>query len=364
MPAKRIVFTITNDPVTDQRMIRIAGALHGAGYRVCLVGRRLRPLPVNHLPFKTVRLPAWWRKGPLQYVECNLRIFCWLLFHKADLVCAIDLDTILPVYCISRLRGIPRVYDAHEYFSQLPEVIRRPAIQRWWLAIERFSLPRFPNGYTVSQSIAEAFHRQYGVRYGVIRNLPRYSFQPATPPPAPLLLYQGAINEGRGLEQLIPAMKEIPAVLHLYGDGNFLEKAKELVRAHQLEEKVIFKGVLPPGDLQQVTRRYTAGINLVAREGLNQYYSLANKFFDYMQAGLPQLTMDFPEYRRVNEQYEVALLIPAPETEAIATALNHLLTDGVLYMRLAQNCRAASQQYCWEKEEHLLLSMYQSFFRS
>ena len=100
--------------------------------------------------------------------------FFWLLFQKIDIVCAIDLDTILPCYFVSVLKKKKRVYDAHELFSEQKEIVTRPAIHKFWLAIEKFTVPKFKRGYTVNNFIAGELKRRYNVDYVVIRNLPAF----------------------------------------------------------------------------------------------------------------------------------------------------------------------------------------------
>ncbi len=122
---------------------------------------------LNRFVFNVGLPPGW-----ISYFEWNIRLFLFLLFRKMDVICAVDLDTILPCYFISKLKGIKRIYDAHELFTEMKEVISRPWVKKCWLAIERFALPRFEHGYTVSESIAHEFEKRYGVRYEVIRNVP------------------------------------------------------------------------------------------------------------------------------------------------------------------------------------------------
>src|SRR6266511_4771316 len=112
---KRLVFTVTNDLSYDQRMIRICTSLSLAGYHVTLVGRKqkksIAPDPAS---FHQKRLSCFFEKGKAFYIEYNIRLFFFLLLKKSDLICAIDLDTILPCYFISKLKNTNRVYDAHE----------------------------------------------------------------------------------------------------------------------------------------------------------------------------------------------------------------------------------------------------------
>ena len=118
--------------------------------------------------------------------------------------------------------------------------------------------------------------------------------------------------------------------------------------------------MLLPGELWEIAQKAYIGIAIAEREGMNQYLALTNKFFDYIHAGLPQVTMNFPEYRRINDQYEVAVLLDNPETGAIASAINNLLENGVVYSRLKNNCLKARLAFNWQEEEKKLIAFYQS----
>lgn len=369
-----IICTVTNDLTYDQRMIRICTTLAQQGYTVTLVGRKLNAsAPLQTYPFHQKRLYCWFTKGPLFYAEYNLRLFLWLLLQKADCICAIDLDTILPCYFASKLKECKRVYDAHELFCEMKEIVTRPSRYKMWKWIERFTVPKFKHGYTVCKPIAEEFEKMYGVQYEVVRNVPvinrqkekgvrnmEYKEQPSTLNliPSTFLLYQGAVNEGRSFETLIPAMKQVDAPLHIYGDGNFLAQTKALINNNRLQHKVELKGKLKPAELSTVTAAAYAGITLFENNGLSNYLSLANRFFDYIQAGIPQLCVDYPAYRNINHQFEIALLIPDTSEQAIANGLNKLLSDPVLYKRLQSNCQLAAAVLNWQEEEKRLINFY------
>ena len=357
---KHLFFCVTNDLLFDQRMSRICSSLSNEQYEITLVGRKLPSSPpLEKTSYHQKRLNCFCRNGKMMYLEFNARLFFYLFFSKPGLIIAVDLDTILPCYLVSKIKGIRRVYDAHELFTELKEVVTRPAIQKIWLAIEKRLVPRYPDGYTVSGSIAEEFKKRYGVDYAVIMNAPLLKAKVMKSGNAgKFLLYQGAVNEGRGLEWLVPAMQQVNAELWICGEGNYSAKCRQMIRDLDLDKKVIMKGMLKPEELQRITAEAYAGINLVEPEGLNQVYSLANKFFDYIHAGIPQLTMNFPEYSRINSAFEVALLIDSLSSGIIAGALNNLLLNEVLYARLSGNCRAAAEAYNWQKEEVKLKQFY------
>lgn len=358
---KRLIFTVTNSLQYDQRMIRICTTLAAAGYPVTLVGVKhggTSALPAQ--PFSQKRLYCPFKKGFAFYAYYNLRLFFYLLAKPADVVCCIDLDTMLPAFFAAKLRGKKLVYDAHEYFSQQKEVVTRPKVYRVWHWIEKTFVPRIKHGYTVGHSIAAEFKKLYGVEYAVVMNCTvLHEHTPNKTAKEKNILYQGAVNEARGLEYLIPAMRQIDANLYIYGDGNMLEYCTQLVKQQGLEQKIFFMGKVLPTELGAVTADAYMGLNLVENTGLNQYYSLANKFFDYMHHAVPQVTMAFPEYERINQQFEVAVLIKDLNEQNIANAVNHLLTDTNAYQRLQQNCLHAREVYCWQNEATKLLAFYQ-----
>jgi glycosyltransferase involved in cell wall biosynthesis len=273
-------------------------------------------------------------------------------------ICAIDLDTILACLLISKLKSVKRVYDAHEYFTELKEVISRPFIHRMWKAIEQFSVPQFKFGYTVSPGITNQFKQQYKRHYITIRNLPVDTPLRRTRAIEKFLFFGGMVNEARGFEVLIPAMKKIPYPLIIAGDGNFMETLKSLIQKHDVADKVILKGIVSPETLRDLAEQATLGIGLAEQEGLNQFLALPNKFFDYMHAGLPQISMNFPEYARLNEQYDIAVLIDRLNENEVAWQINAIMQDDALLEKLRRNCLKAKKELNWQEEEKKLLAYY------
>lgn len=363
MEKKRIVCTVTNDLHFDQRMIRICSSLQAAGYEVTLVGR-LRPSSgkLKNQTFQQRRLRCFFDKGKFFYVEYNIRLFFFLFFYRTDLICSVDLDTILPGYFASLFRKKKRVFDAHELFCEMDEIVSRPMIYRLWKKIERFAMPKFQFGYTIGEAYANEFNSMYGLKYEIVRNAT--VLRPLTTKEftGEYILYQGAVNEGRCFEFLIPAMKSVSYPLLICGEGNFFEQAKELVKQHELEDRITFTGYIPPSSLAPLTEKAIIGITLFSNVGRSNYLSMANRFFDYMHAGIPQLCMNYPEYKSCNERFELALLIDEPKVEVIAQALNSLLSDRNKLLQLRNNALLAREQYCWQNEEKKLIQFYQKIF--
>lgn len=360
----KIVCLVINDLQTDQRMQRICSSLSDAGYQVTLVGRIL-PSSVS-LPernFEQIRLKCYINKGFLFYAEYNIRLFIYLLFNSFSIINAIDLDTIVPAFFVSKLKGVKMVYDAHEWFPECPEIVVRPKIKRFWQIIEKIFVPRADKVYTVSASIAGEFKERYHQQTDLVCNMPlksAYVGLQKNPETQQYILYQGALNKGRGLEAMLLAMQYIETPLWIAGDGDITLELKDLAKEIGVTHKVKFLGKLHPEELKIYTVNAWLGINLFENLGYNYYYSLANKFFDYVQAGIPQLTMDFPEYKRMNSQFEVAVLTGDLNPDKIANYINDLQNDINIYLKLQLNCKKAAEIWNWENESQHLKEIYAS----
>ena len=377
-PGPRIVLAVTTDLSYDQRMQRIAGSLARAGYRVLLVGwQRPASVPLGAQPYAQHRLRGWFQSGKLFYLEYNLRLLFFLLGQRAAAWGCADLDAALPTWLRARLGGQPFIYDAHELFTEVPEVVARPRVQRAWQGVADFIVPRARLRYTVGPALARLFEARHpGCPFSVIRNVPPSSEpdldegqQVPTNKHQSTLLYQGALNVGRGLAELLDAMPLVPARLVICGEGDCSAALRaQAARLGLLASgQVEFRGYVLPAALRQLTAQATVGIMLLENTGLSYYYSLANKFFDYVQAGIPQLCIDFPEYRALNAQYEVAELVPDLRPATLAAALARLLPGGhpgPHYQRLAANCARARAEWNWAEEQKTLLQLYDNLLKA
>ncbi|MGD1846751.1 MAG: glycosyltransferase family 4 protein [Salibacteraceae bacterium] len=356
---KRVIFTVTNDLSYDQRMARICTTLGDAGYDITLVGRKKRCSDsVADRSYRQVRLYCFFEKGKLFYLEYNIRLFFFLLFQSFDIACGIDLDTLLPVYLTARLRGKTLVYDAHEYFTEMEEVVARPAIKKAWSMLERTIVPKVKYAYTVSDGYARMFKEKYGTDFQIVRNATVLNGKPILKKDDCYILYQGSVNVGRGLEALIEAMPHINCKLYICGQGDVYDDLKAQTQALGLENKVKFWGYIQPEDLKEFTYHATIGITLFTNAGLSNQYSLANRFFDYMHAAVPQVAMSYPEYQKMNSEFEVADLLQELTPETISTSINRMLTDREYYKRLRDNCLRAREVYNWQNEAETLKALY------
>lgn len=357
---KRIIFTVINDLHTDRRMERICSTLAEAGHEVTLIGRLLpesRALPQR--AYRTRRLRCRFHKGKLFYLEYNLRLLLFLCFKRFDILGTVDADTLPAGWMLRKLKPIKLVFDAHEWFSQVPEVVVRPRVQRVWEWVERRLIPGADAAYTVCGAIAEHYTKLSGVPFRVVMNAPPLDAMhpPHQPESPPFILYQGALNQGRGIEAMIRALHHLDIRLVLVGEGDLSQPLRRMVREEGLEHKVHFAGWIAPDQLKYQTCKAWLGLNVSENQGLSYYYSLNNKFFDYIHAGLPSLINAFPEYLSLMQQWEVGLAVDADADQLVA-AVKRLQEDPELYARLEQNCLEAAKTLNWQREAEQLIDIY------
>ncbi len=360
MAKKRIICTVITDLNYDQRMQRICTALAEDGYEVLLVGRRLNySIPLKERPYQQKRFKLWFNKEFLFYAEYNIRLFFFLLFSKVDLICSIDLDSILPGFLVSKLRGKTFVHDAHELFTEMPE-LKNPMAKKVWSGLEGFIFPRTKYAYTESDGYKAVYESNYPTPFEVIRNVPFYwkleDYE--KPSSSRYLLYQGALNVGRGLEQLLAAMQQVEMPLWLCGEGELSQELRALAKSLNIEHKVRFLGMVTPEELRGITANAFIGLNLL--EPSNRHYQLSfpNKLFDYIMGGLPQISMNFESYRSILKEEEIGVLIDEMTPAAIGAAIRKLIEDEAFYLNCKASCMRLREVHNWNKEKQKLLEFY------
>ena len=174
-----------------------------------------------------------------------------------------------------------------------------------------------------------------------------------------IIIYQGVVNLGRGLELAIQAMKFVDnAKLIIIGDGDIKDKLKQLVSKSDLDDKVQFIKRMPYEELMSYTKQADLGISLEENLGLNYYYALPNKLFDYIHAGIPVLVSDFPEMAKIVKEYDVGLTTKTFDPEELADLFVEMISNKEKRNIWKQNTKSASKELCWENEEKKLLAIY------
>jgi glycosyltransferase involved in cell wall biosynthesis len=360
----KIIVSVISDLATDQRVQKECNTLYKMGYDILLIGRKSeRKFLLNQLPYKKIRFYNLFKRGPLMYLMFNLQLFFYLLFKKADVLWSNDLDTLLPNYCISRLKNIKLVYDSHEYFT---ESVYKKSSKRVWEELERLLFPKLKNVITVNDSIKNAYEEKFHVPITVIRNVPCQFVKKRTDKniilakDKKILVIQGmGLNENRGLEEAVEMMQFLPGdfILYFIGRGTILNKLEEKVAELKLDSKVIFIDALPYEQMMEYTRQSFLGLIFEKVEVSDEHrFSLPNKFFDYLHAGIPVLSSQAPEIKRIIEEYEVGDFIETFDPKEIAQKIISISKNEMTYQKWKSNTVQASAELNWENEESVLVN--------
>lgn len=369
---KKAIVSVINDLVTDQRVNKSCLVLQEMGYEVLLVGRyRKRSLPLPSRPYAMHRMRLLFERGPLFYACFNVRLFFVLLWRRADLLFANDLDTLLPNYLISRIKKIPIIYDSHEYFTETPELVNRKFVQGVWKKLEASLLPRIKTVITVNDSIARLFGEKYHKEIHVVRNIPPRRADASVPAPAtlslandkPVVLLQGSgINIQRGAEELVEAMQYVQhGQLLIIGGGDVIGQLKQMTRDLQLTDKITFMPAMPFEKLRSYTRQAAIGLSIDKDTNINYRYSLPNKLFDYIHASVPVLVSPLTEIKKIVDEWQVGETISSHEPRSIARHIDTMLADTEKLQRYRQNCIAAAEVLNWENEKQVLIKILKQY---
>lgn len=370
MAKKRAIVSVTNDLFTDQRVRKVCDFLVQEGYSITLVGRKLKSSqPFTDRPYRIKRFKLWFNKGAFFYANYNLRLFFFLIFHKADLLLANDLDTLYANHWARKFkRNCRLIYDSHEYYCGVPELVERPRIQKFWRNIEKRTVPKVDGMYTVNESIAEIYRKEYHREVFVVRNISDFKGLPerktrkelGLPSDKHIIILQGAgINIQRGAEELIEAMQLIEnAIVIFVGDGDVIPQLKKEVADKNLSDRVLFFGKRPYTELMQFTLVSDIGVSIDKDTNINYRFSLPNKIFDYIHAGIPVLVSDLPEVKRVVKTYDVGLVIDSHDPKEIARKLKMILEDEDLSERFKKNTKIAASTLTWANECKTLKDIY------
>jgi glycosyltransferase involved in cell wall biosynthesis len=280
-----------------------------------------------------------------------------------------DLDTLAANYLASKFkRNCRLVYDTHEYYTEVPELQGRPFVKSFWERIENWIFPKMETIYTVNGSIAKLYAEKYQKEVKVVRNVsPKWTPESrktrqelGLPEDKFIVLLQGAgINVDRGAEEAVEAVRGIENVLLIIlGDGDAVPSLKAYVAANSLTDNVLFISKMPYAEMMQYTACADLGLTLDKPSNMNYRFSLPNKLFDYLHAGIPVICTDLPEVAGIVCKHDVGVVLNEFTVYELKAHIVRLQNDPELVIRLKANCAEAAENECWEKEMETLQLIY------
>jgi glycosyltransferase involved in cell wall biosynthesis len=361
----RIALLVLNDLSYEQRVHKVCLSLLAAGYAPTLVGVAAPGAPpLSPRPYATHRVALSARSGPLYYAQATRALLRYVLRTQPAIVTANDLDTLLAARVAAGLIGRPVVYDAHEFYTDTGELVRRPLARAVWRALEALLYPGLRHRLTVHAGIAALYRQRYAraTPPAVVPNLPL-----AAPAPSPLpsaaarrLLYQGGVQRGRGLELALHALALLPHTeLWVAGGGYHLAALQALASQLGVQGRVRWLGWVDFAALPALTVQASLGLSLEQADAPNLAHSAPNKLYDYLQARLPVVVAPRPVHRGVVEQWGCGRVMTADTPQALAHAVQALLADPAAYAEAQAGAERAAQALTWQAQaQGPLLEVY------
>ena len=352
------VCVVSNDLSTEKRMKRCCKVISSEIGTVLLLGRvheDSKDLVLKD--FDQDRIQCFFNSGPLFYFELILRFVFYLRrINFKNLIC-VDLDTALvSLFFNNRKKGM--IIDLHEYFEEVPELENRNFTKSIWSSIGRLTIKKFHLHYTVNETLANIFSKKYNQDFKYVRNIPakRMLKKKTKSKDVLSLVYLGVLNPGRGLHLICESVLKLEGVLlHLVGDGplNF-----ELRKRYEDEDSIIFHGHMDEMGSDRILEECHLGLNLLDSKSKSYFFSLGNKFFQYINAGLPVITMNFPEYKDIIHQYPCGLLLDDLDSHTFVNTIRNIQLKPSIIDEMSEECIKVQAHYNWTNEREKLEQIY------
>jgi glycogen synthase len=365
----RIVFALVGDVRGSTRALRQLRWLAEAGYPVDVLtfGPPAEPgVVATSIRLHVLERPAG--GGPRFFWRAHRIFRAAARSLRADVYHASDLYTLPALAAAARAHGGRLVYDSRELYPHVDATAGKPWARWAWAAVERTHIRRCDAVLTVNPSIAERLARSYGIEDPVVV----YNLAVRQAPPGgealrqrlgiaagrPIVLYQGLLRAGRGIEALLTAMTSVPeADLVLVGDGPMRSHAEELAARSGGHHHVL--PFTPPDELLPLTASADVGVCILEPVSESVRLALPNKLFEYLGAGLPVVVSDMPEMRRVVETFDVGLVVPHDDSQVLAAALRRALTDTESRVRWRANIPRVFETFDPEEDRRRFLGVYE-----
>jgi glycosyltransferase involved in cell wall biosynthesis len=386
---KRICMHVQSPAITDPRVMREATALAEANYHVTIVDIEHHRRPASetvdgvHLKHVFISPQSARHYNPVQSVP-------WLLFKvtrtlrsalkvigtRADAYHAHDITALPTCYIAASLRRKPLIFDAHELPLTQRHLLERPKITGVSRALLRLMMRRCDEAITVSPPLIGEMQTLYGgPRATLVRNIPDYRVPAQSdllvshfdlPSDTRIALYQGYFQANRSLDVLARTAQYLAPgnVIVLLGEGSHLGMIEALIAELGVEDRIKIKGYVPHAELLSWTASADLGLSVFSREiSISTRYSLPNKLFEYLMAGLPVLTTPLDAVVELVRRYQVGWEIENMEPETVATAINTMLANAAELARMRANALAACERELrWDVEKGALVALYRRTF--
>lgn len=376
---KKVVLIVSNSFTNDSRVFKEAKTMASNGFETIVYAiNKNNSFPeeenFNGFKIKRPQIETYdFRLKPYKLITQFIPALLRLRSEQADIYHANDLNTLLIAYLACFGRKSKLVYDSHEFWSDrsdafVDESILNRILHKFRLLQEKVLIKRALAVFTVSDSLAGALSRKYGINKPVVvKNCPYLAPIPKGNKFADLktqnrkvVLYQGYIAGFRGLSELTKSAIWYKSNISLIflGDGPYKEELIKLIKKLNLSDRVFIYPSVPLLELPEYTASADIGVAAYLDLSLSQHYTLPNKFFEYMHAGVPVAASALPEMRKIVLEERIGEVCDISDPKDIARIINSILSDEKKLKQMKNNAIRAAKKYNWEIESKKLLSTY------
>lgn len=352
-----------SNPNNDSRTYNILNALNSFNLSICYFGFANPNL--KNVEFKLIELSKK-NKLALNWIEFSNKIQKYDVTSK--IYFAADLFSIIPASNLSKKHKAKLIYDSREIYSALGTISGQYLKQLLISKIEKHYIKNVDEIIVSGRLDAEYLktYFNHNVSYSVIMNVPpfkeyikdnllreNFSIQSKN-----IIIYQGAILKGRGIETTISAfIEDIDFSFVIMGSGPKLDEFQKKFK----HKNIIFTGAFDQADLLKYTKSADLGIALFEDISFSYKLALPNKLFEYAMSRIPIIASDLPAIREIFEEFEFGKLLKYPFTpEEINLAAKNIISDSKRY---SESLKAISEKYNYDKEIIKVQSLIAKFLR-
>ncbi|MGL5901407.1 MAG: glycosyltransferase [Cetobacterium sp.] len=279
-----------------------------------------------------------------------------------------DLNTLPQGWICAKIlkKNAKLIYDSHEV-----QTSRTGYKGKKYYYLEKFLIKKVDRMIMTTKTRVDYTRKLYGIESEIVHNYPFYNDEVKLKDTTniyqkldlsndePILLYQGGIQEGRGLENIIKAsLKFKRGVVVFIGDGKIKPKLQRMVNENSLGERIKFLDKVPVEELSYYTSQAYLGFQVLQNVCFNHYSALSNKLFEYIMSEVPIVACDFPEIKKIVEKEKVGISINASNPDNIASAVNYILDNPKIREEMSKRCKEAKKIYNWKNEKKVFISIY------
>jgi glycosyltransferase involved in cell wall biosynthesis len=302
------------------------------------------------------------------FIEFYIKALPIVIKNKINYMLCPDIYSIPLAYIAYLFFKCIYIYDSRELFTDLASLKKKKIKQFIWKLIEKFFVPKAKFLITVNESIAKILRINFpNKKIEVINNFPSLKLEKeqvdisqiiGSDTSKKILTYQGGLQHGRGigiLLDLISSMEE--CILLFLGNGQL----KTRIKYHPLFNKRVFmKDNIPASQVLKYTTNSFLGMSIIENLSKSYYLSLPNKIFEYIHAGVPVISSNFPEIQKIITQFNVGELVDPENKQDIIQRIKFLIDNPDIYNTYKQNCINARETLNWENQESKFLLLFQS----